>query len=132
MIVGVINPTVRDALEVFQPVLRVRPKTALQSVGRPAPVAHFTNVIAIAVVEAEDRMLASMARFFQSDACHAASGGLGIKDENVTPLFLLVAFLIYYYGEPIKIFIEKYFNILTIFFVVLLVGVIWAIKFVGY
>ncbi len=36
--------------------------------------------------------------------------------------FFLVGVLIYYFGPPIKSFIEKYFNILAIIFVVLLVG----------
>lgn len=43
--------------------------------------------------------------------------------------FFLVAFLLYCFGEPIKVFIEKYFNILTLLFVILLIGGIWAIKF---
>jgi membrane protein YqaA with SNARE-associated domain len=36
--------------------------------------------------------------------------------------FFLVATLIYYFGPPIKLFIDRYFNLLTIIFVVLLVG----------
>lgn len=36
--------------------------------------------------------------------------------------FFLVAGLIYYFGPPIKSFIDRYFNLLTIAFVVLLVG----------
>ncbi len=36
--------------------------------------------------------------------------------------FFLVAALIYYFGPPIKRFIDRYFNTLTILFVVLLVG----------
>lgn len=36
--------------------------------------------------------------------------------------FFLVAGLIYYYGAPIKRFIERYFNVLTLLFAVLLVG----------
>jgi membrane protein YqaA with SNARE-associated domain len=36
--------------------------------------------------------------------------------------FFLVAGLLWHYGEPIRIFIEKYLNILAVLFVVLLVG----------
>ena len=36
--------------------------------------------------------------------------------------FFLVAGLIYYYGAPIKSFIDRYFNLLTVLFAVLLVG----------
>ena len=35
--------------------------------------------------------------------------------------FFLVAGLIRLFGEPIRVFIEKYFNLLTILFVILLV-----------
>ena len=42
--------------------------------------------------------------------------------------FFLVAGLIRAFGEPIRVFIEKYFNILTIVFVVLLVGGFAAVK----
>ena len=41
--------------------------------------------------------------------------------------FLAVAGLIYLWGEPAKLFIEKYLNVLTIAFVVLLVGGFWAL-----
>lgn len=43
--------------------------------------------------------------------------------------FFLVGTLIYYFGPPIKSFIEKYFNILAIVFVVLLVGGFVLIKY---
>lgn len=41
--------------------------------------------------------------------------------------FLAVAGLIYLWGEPAKLFIEKYLNLLTVVFVVLLVGGFWAL-----
>ena len=44
--------------------------------------------------------------------------------------FFIVAFLIYRYGSPIKGFIDKYFNILTIAFVVLLIGGFILLKLV--
>ena len=44
--------------------------------------------------------------------------------------FFLVAALIYYFGPPIKTFIDKYFNVLAIVFVVLLVGGFVVIKYV--
>ncbi len=44
--------------------------------------------------------------------------------------FFIVAFLIYRYGERIRDFIEKYFNLLTLIFVILLVGGFVLIKFV--
>ena len=42
--------------------------------------------------------------------------------------FFLVAGLLYFFGEKIKIFIDKYFNILTILFFVLLIASILIIK----
>tara|TARA_B100001029_G_C14889583_1_gene354628 strand:- start:138 stop:722 length:585 start_codon:yes stop_codon:yes gene_type:complete len=42
--------------------------------------------------------------------------------------FYLVAGLLYLFGEKIKLIIEKYFNILTILFFVLLIGSILIIK----
>lgn len=43
--------------------------------------------------------------------------------------FFIVAGLIRIYGEKIQIFIEKYFNLLTIVFVVLLAGGFFVLKF---
>lgn len=43
--------------------------------------------------------------------------------------FFAVAGLLYYFGEPIRLFIEKYFGILTFVFFALLVGGFVAIKF---
>ena len=42
--------------------------------------------------------------------------------------FFTVATLLYLFGEPISAFIQKYFNILSIVFVVLLLGGFFAIK----
>ena len=44
--------------------------------------------------------------------------------------FFLVAALIYKYGGPIKVFIDKYFNFLTILFIALIIGGFWLIKVV--
>jgi len=43
--------------------------------------------------------------------------------------FFLVATLIYFFGPKIKDFIEKYFNLLTILFLILLIGGFAAIKY---
>jgi hypothetical protein len=43
--------------------------------------------------------------------------------------FLLVAGLLYWFGEPIRAFIERHLSILTTAFVVLLVGGFVAIKY---
>jgi membrane protein YqaA with SNARE-associated domain len=43
--------------------------------------------------------------------------------------FFLVAALIYKFGAPIRYFIEKYFNLLTILFFILLIGGFVIIKF---
>ncbi len=43
--------------------------------------------------------------------------------------FFLVATLIFRYGEPIKAFIEKYFNILSVLFIILLVGGFLLVRF---
>ncbi len=44
--------------------------------------------------------------------------------------FFLIAGLIYYFGPAIRTFIEKYFNLLTILFTVLLVGGFILLKFI--
>ena len=44
--------------------------------------------------------------------------------------FYLVAGLLYYFGEAIKYYIDKYFNYLTILFFVLLIGSILIIKII--
>jgi membrane protein YqaA with SNARE-associated domain len=44
--------------------------------------------------------------------------------------FYLVAALLYIFGDSLKGFIEKYFDLLTIIFVVLLIGGFLAIKFI--
>ncbi len=41
--------------------------------------------------------------------------------------FLLLGWLIYKFGEKIKVFIDKYFTILTIAFTILLISGFWAI-----
>lgn len=46
--------------------------------------------------------------------------------------FLLVAGLLYKFGEPIKGFIDRWFNILVIVFVVLLLGGFALLKMVGH
>ena len=44
--------------------------------------------------------------------------------------FYLIAILLYFFGEKIKLIIDKYFNILTIVFFILLVGSVFIIRFV--
>ena len=46
--------------------------------------------------------------------------------------FFLVAFMIRKYGEPIAEFIDKRFNILTIAFVILLLGGFYVLKLLGH
>ena len=46
--------------------------------------------------------------------------------------FFMVGGLIYVFGEPIKGFIDKYFNILSILFMVLLVGGFYAVKHLSF
>ena len=43
--------------------------------------------------------------------------------------FYLIALLLYFFGEKIKLIIDKYFNILTIVFFILLVGSVFIIRF---
>lgn len=43
--------------------------------------------------------------------------------------FFLVAFLLYKFGEPIRLFIEKYLGILFAVFLVLLFGGFYALKY---
>jgi membrane protein YqaA with SNARE-associated domain len=44
--------------------------------------------------------------------------------------FYIVSGLIYKFGEPVKIFIDKYFNLLTILFVILLAGGFAIVKLI--
>ena len=44
--------------------------------------------------------------------------------------FYLIAILLYFFGEKIKLIIDKYFNILTIIFFILLVGSVFIIRFI--
>tara|TARA_X000001036_G_C20558998_1_gene757598 strand:- start:368 stop:991 length:624 start_codon:yes stop_codon:yes gene_type:complete len=44
--------------------------------------------------------------------------------------FFLLAFLIRIFGDSIRLFIEKYFNLLAIFFTILLIGGFALVKFV--
>ena len=46
-----------------------------------------------------------------------------------TARFFLVAGLIWKFGKPIKAFIDKYFNLLTLIFTLLLVGGFFSIKY---
>lgn len=43
--------------------------------------------------------------------------------------FFLVAGLLWYFGEPIRVFIEKYLNLLAVLFVILLVGGFVLLKY---
>ncbi len=43
--------------------------------------------------------------------------------------FFLVAWFIYRFGPPVRGFIEKYFNLLTLIFLILLIGGIWVVKY---
>lgn len=45
--------------------------------------------------------------------------------------FFLIAFLIKKYGPKIKIFIDKYFNRLAIAFVVIIIGIFFAVKYLN-
>lgn len=44
--------------------------------------------------------------------------------------FFLVAGLLYWIGEPIRMFIEKYLGLLFTLFMVLLIGGFWAIRYI--
>ena len=43
--------------------------------------------------------------------------------------FYLIAILLYFFGEIIKLIIDKYFNVLTIVFFILLIGSVFIIRF---
>ena len=43
--------------------------------------------------------------------------------------FYFIAILLYFFGEKIKLIIDKYFNILTIVFFILLIGSVFIIRF---
>jgi len=44
--------------------------------------------------------------------------------------FYLIAILLYVFGEKIKLIIDKYFNILTVLFFILLIGSVFIIRFI--
>ncbi len=44
--------------------------------------------------------------------------------------FYLISVLLYFFGEKIKLFIDKYFNILSIVFFILLIGSVFIIRFI--
>ncbi len=44
--------------------------------------------------------------------------------------FVLVAFLLYWFGQPISAFIDKRFNLLTIVATILLIGGFYVLRFV--
>ena len=44
--------------------------------------------------------------------------------------FYLIAILLYFFGEKIKLIIDKYFNILTIVFFILLIGSVFIIRLI--
>ena len=44
--------------------------------------------------------------------------------------FYLIALLLYFFGESIRLIIDKYFNILTIVFFILFVGSVFIIRFI--
>ena len=46
--------------------------------------------------------------------------------------FILVAYLLYHFGAPIRAFIEKYFNYVTIAFTILLIGGFYALKYLAH
>ena len=46
--------------------------------------------------------------------------------------FFLVAGLLYFFGEPVRSFIDKWFNLLVILFTILLVGSFGALKLLGH
>ncbi|KIH77403.1 membrane protein YqaA, SNARE-associated domain [Geoalkalibacter ferrihydriticus] len=43
--------------------------------------------------------------------------------------FFLVAWFIYRFGPPVRVFIEKYFNFLALVFFILLVAGVWVVKY---
>lgn len=46
--------------------------------------------------------------------------------------FILVAFLLHRFGSPIRAFIEKYFNLVTVVFTIALIGGFYLIKYLGH
>jgi membrane protein YqaA with SNARE-associated domain len=46
--------------------------------------------------------------------------------------FILVAYLLHQFGAPIRAFIEKYLNLLTVIFTILLIGCFYLLKYLGH
>ncbi|NOX19973.1 MAG: DedA family protein [Nitrospirae bacterium] len=44
--------------------------------------------------------------------------------------FFIISTLLYFFGERVKLFIDRYFNLLTIVFVILLIGGFLAVRYV--
>lgn len=45
--------------------------------------------------------------------------------------FMMVSTLLYFFGAPVRAFVEKYFNLLTVLFTILLIGGFAALKMLG-
>lgn len=98
----------------------------------PVPYKLFT--IATGIFDAVARGAATSGVLAGMNVEGLRAMGLGkfviISSISRSARFFLVASLIFFLGEPIKAFIEKYFNILTIVFMVLLVLGFVVIKYI--
>ena len=90
MIVGVIDPAVRHAVEEFKPLPGVRPKPALKRVRDGVTVAYFTNVITFGVIKPIDRMFSVSSRPLSDNARGGFACTKIVKHHNVATLSFLV------------------------------------------
>ena len=94
-------------------------RAVVQRVGRPDP--HREGHDAVPLQGADDHR--------QRDP-HAAGALHAGEHRGARVRFYLIAGLLYWFGEPVRHFIEKHLNLVTTAFVVLLVAGFLAVRFV--
>jgi len=91
-IVRVVNPTVRDAVEILQSVLGVSPKATLKGIGCCVSVPHFADVFVCRAVEPVNGVPSPSFPFFPPDAMGLAHSTIIVEDEDVAPVILFVVY----------------------------------------
>src|SRR5258708_15525861 len=86
----VVDPSVRNAVEICQSVFRVCPQTSLQSIRCGASVPFFADIISLAIVEPIDGMLAAMPFLFIPYHRYSIPRFLVVEYEDITSLLLFV------------------------------------------
>ena len=90
LIVGIVDPSVRNAIEVFQAVLGMRPQAPLKSICGRITVPHFTHIIVGVIVEPINGVFSTVPRILADNSRRLPLRLLIVKNEDVAPLLLLV------------------------------------------